>query len=235
MAKAGKSTAMTRQGTVEDQAGTWSRAARRPAAVAGISYSVAWVVSFVVGAPMPSVAASGDQIVAAYIGHDWPVIVNLVLSEGIAAVALAAVVLLAGRAARRAGARRAGLAVAVFGVAAAAVSWAELVMAAWLQFGPVASGHAAVAGTLYSAVWRTDGAKLLVLAAMAVALARLSLTSAVLPRWLAPLALLLAVSLVIAGIGLLLLANALSDAVVVSGVLLLVVVTVTGVTLRTSR
>jgi hypothetical protein len=158
-----------------------------------------------------------------------------VLSEGIPAVALTAVVLLVARAASRTGARRAGLAVAVFGVAAAAVSLAELVMAAWLQYGPVTSGHAAPAGTLWSAVQRTDGAKLFVLAAMAVALAVLSLTSAVLPRWLAPLALLLALSLVISGIGLLLLTNGLSNAVFVAGVLLLAVVTATGVTLRASR
>jgi hypothetical protein len=120
----------------------------------------------------------------------WPVIVNLVLSEGIAAVALAVVALMAARAARRAGARRAGLAVAVFGVAAAAVSWAQFVLAAWLQFGPVASGHAAAAGTLWS---------------------------------------------VVSGFAFVLLANALSGAVYVAGVLLLAVVTATGVTLRTSR
>ena len=225
---------MTQQTTTGDQAGTWSQAARRPAAVAGICYTVAWVVSFAPGAPMPSVAASGGQIVAAYSGHDWPTIVNLVLSEGIAAVALAAVVLLVGSAARRAGARRAGLAVAVFGVTAAAVSLAELVMAAWLQYGPVASRHDATAGTLWSTVQRIDGAKLFVLAAMAVALAVLSLTSTVLPRWLALLAYPLAVSLVLSGLGYVLLAAGLSDAVYVAGVLLLVVVTAAGLTLRTS-
>jgi len=225
---------MTQQTTTGDQAGTWSRAVRRPAAVAGICYTVAWVVSFAPGAPMPSVAASGGQIVAAYSGHDWPTIVNLVLSEGIAAVALAAVVLLVGSAARRAGARRAGLAVAVFGVTAAAVSLAELVMAAWLQYGPVASRQDATSGTLWSAVQRIDGAKLFVLAAMAVALAVLSLTSTVLPRWLALLAYPLAVSLVLSGLGYVLLAAGLSDAVYVAGVLLLVVVTAAGLTLRTS-
>ena len=109
--------------------------------------------------PMPSVAASGEQIVTAFAGHDWPTITNLVLSEGIPAVALAAVVLLVARAARRAGARRAGLAVAVFGVAAAAMSLAELAMAAWLQYGPVTSGHAATAATLWGALQRTDGVK----------------------------------------------------------------------------
>jgi hypothetical protein len=226
---------MTQQTATKHQAGTWSRAARRPAAVAGIGYTVAWAASQAVGAPNPSVAASGGQVVAAFAGRGWPAIVNLVLSEGIAAVALAAVVLLVARAASRLGSRRAGLAVVVFGVAAAVVSWAELVMAAWLQFDPVASGHAETAGTLYSALMRIDGAKMFVLAAMAVALAVLSLTSAVLPRWLAPLGLPLAVSLVISGFGYLLLASGLSDAVFVSGVLLLIFVTATGTMMRTSR
>jgi hypothetical protein len=218
---------MTQQAATGDQAGAWSRIARSPSAAAGIGYTVAWLISLVVGAPTPNVAA--------FAGHDWPVIVNLVLSEGIAAVALAVLVLMAARAGRRAGRRRAGLAVAVFGVAAAAVSWAELMLAAWLQFGPVASGHATVAGTLWSAIQRIDGAKMFVLAAMAVALAVLSLASVALPRWLAPLALLLAACLVISGLGYVLLANALSDAVFVSGILLLAVVTATGVTLRTIR
>ena len=223
------------QTTARDQAGTLSRAARRAAALAGVGYTVAWVVSQAVGAPNPSVAASGGQVVSAYAGRDWPTIANLVLSEGIAAVALAAVVLLMAQAARWAGARRAGLAVAVFGMAAAVVSWGELVMAAWLQLGPVASGHPATAGTLYSALMRIDGAKMFLLAAMAIALVVLSVTSAVLPRWLAPLGLLLAVSLVTSGLGYLLLAQGLSDAVFVSGVLLLVFVTATGTTMRTSR
>jgi hypothetical protein len=115
------------------------------------------------------------------------------------------------------------------------VSLAELVIGAWLQYGPVTSGHAATAGTLWSAIQRIDGAKMFVLAARAVAVAVLSLTSAVLPRWLAPLALLLAVALMMSGLGYVLLAAGLSDTVWVSGVLLLIVITATGVTLRSSR
>jgi hypothetical protein len=130
---------MTQQTTTGDQAGTWSPAVRTPVAVAGIVYTASWVLSFVVGAPMPSVTASGDQIVTAFAGHDWPSIVSLVLQEGIPAVALAAVLLLVARAASKAGAGRAGLAVAVFRVVAAAMSLPELVMAAWLQYGPVTS------------------------------------------------------------------------------------------------
>lgn len=63
----------------------------------------------------------------------------------------------------------------------------------------------------------------------------LSLATAALPRWLALPAFLLATCLVISGLGYVPLANALSDAVFVAGVLLPVVVTATGVTLRTSR
>jgi hypothetical protein len=73
------------------------------------------------------------------------------------------------------------------------------------------------------------------LAAMAVALAVLSVTSTVLPRWLAPLGLLLAMSLVTSGLGYVLLAPGLAASVYVSGVLLLVFVTATGTTMRTGR
>jgi hypothetical protein len=226
---------MTSQVTTEGRTGIWNRAARNPAAVAGISYSVAWIASQAVLPPNPSVDASGSQVVAAFAGHDWSTMVMFVLAEGVAAVALAVVVLLVARATRGHGARRAGLAAAGFGLAAAVMSWAELVMGAWLVFGPVASGRAATAGALYHALNRVDGAKMLVLAAMAVALAVVSVTSAALPRWLAPLALLLAVTLAASGLGWVLLTPGLAAVVYVSGVLLLVVVTATGVTLRTHR
>jgi len=226
---------MTSQVTTEGRTGVWNRTARNPAAVAGISYSVAWIASQAVLPPNPRVDASGSQVVAAFAGHDWSAMAMFVLAEGIAAVALAVVVLLVGRATRGHGARRAGLAVAGFGLAAAVMSWAELVMGAWLVFGPVAAGRAATAGALFHALNRVDGAKMLVLAAMAVALAVVSVTSAALPRWLTPLALLLTVTLAASGLGWLLLTPSLAAVVYVSGVLLLVVVTATGVTLRTHR
>jgi hypothetical protein len=200
----------------------------------GIGYSLAWIASLAVLAPSPSVAASGRQVVAAFAGHGWSAIAMFVLAEGIAAIALAVVVLATARAAQRQGKLRVGWTAAGFGLAAAAVSWAELAMGAWLV-SVIPSGGAATAGDIYHALWRIDGTKLFLLAGMAVALAVLSLTSAVLPRWLAPLALLLAVSLVISGLGLVLLSTGLSAVVYVAGALLLVVVTATGVTLRTDR
>jgi hypothetical protein len=226
---------MTPRTTAGDQVGTRKWTVRSLAALAGIGYTVAWVASLAVGAPNPSVNASGTEVVAAFTGHDWSAMAMFVLAEGIAAVALAVVVLLVARAARRQGAPRAGMAAAVFGLAVAVVSWAELAMGAWLIYGVVPSGRTATAGTLYHALMRIDGAKMILLAAMAAALARLSLTSAVLPRWLAPLALLLAVLLVISGLGFVLLAPGLAAVVYVAGAPLLVVVTATGVTLRTSR
>ena len=79
---------------------------------------------------------------------------------------------------------------------------------------------------------RLDGAKMFLLAAMAVALSVVALTSCALPRWLAPVGFLLAASLVVSGLGYVLLAPGLASAVYVSGILLLAFVTATGVTLR---
>jgi hypothetical protein len=127
-------------------------------------------------------------------------------------------VVLAARAARRQGAPRAGLSAAGFGLAAAVVSWGELPMGTWLIFSVVPSGRAASAGTLNHALTRVDGAKMFQLAAMAVALAALAAKSTVLPRWLAPLGLLVAVALVVSGLGWVLLANGLAASVYASGV-----------------
>jgi hypothetical protein len=223
---------MSTEAATRDRAGGWRRGVRSLPGIAGIGYSAAWLVSLFVGS-RPGPATSGTQVVAAYAGHDGPSVGNFVLSEGVTAVFLAVVVLLVAGAARRAGARRASLVVAGSGLIVAVVSWAEMVMGCWLIFGPVASGQSATAGTLYGTVNRIDGAKMLVLAVMAVALAVLAAAAVVLPRWLAPLALLLAVTLVASGLGFLLLSAGLSSVVYVSGALLLVVVTGAGVTLRT--
>lgn len=222
---------MSTGAAARDQAGDRRQGVRSLPGIAGIGYSMAWIVSLLVGSS-PGVGVAGAQVVAAYAGHQGSGTANFVLTEGVTAVFLAVVVLLVAGAARRAGSRRAALAVAGFGVTAAAMSWAELVMGCWVIFGPVASGQAAAAGSLFGTLNRVDGAKMFVLAAMAVALAVLALTSALLPRWLAPLALLLAAALVVSGLGFVLLSAGLSDAVNVSAPLLLVVVTATGLTLR---
>ena len=139
------------------------------------------------------------------------------LAEGVAAIALVAVVTVAARAARRCGQARAGLAAAAFGIAVAAVSWAELALGTWLISGLVPDRRTATTGAVYHAIMRMDGAKMFLLGAMALAISQLARRSPILPRWLAPLGVLLAAALVTSGLGYLLLTPGLASAVYVSG------------------
>jgi hypothetical protein len=70
------------------------------------------------------------------------------------------------------------------------------------------------------------------LAAMAVAIAQAARRPRILPAWLAPAGVVLAAALVTSGLGYLLLAPGLASAVYVSGILLLIFVSATGITLR---
>jgi hypothetical protein len=90
----------------------------------------------------------------------------------------------------------------------------------------------ATAGAVYHAFTRMDGAKMFALGAMALAISQLARRSPILPRWLAPLGALLAAALVTSGLGYLLLIPGLASAVYVSGVLLLIFVSATGIALR---
>lgn len=209
----------------------WRRFASLPAA-AGIVYSVAWIISLSVGAPSPSIAAPGTQVVASFSGHGGPAMTMFALAEGVAAAALAIVVASVARAARRCGARLTGLAVAGFGIAAAVVSWVELGMGIWLIEVLVPGRRAGTAGAVFHALNRIDGAKLFLLAAMAVAISAVALRTISLPRWLATLGFLLAASLVVTGLGFVLLATGLASAMVLT-IILLPFVTGTGITVLT--
>jgi hypothetical protein len=224
---------MTTQARTKPPAG--SRRFMSLPAAAGIGYSVAWIISLSAGAPNPSVAASGAQVVAAFAGHGGSTMTMFALAEGVAAVALAIVVISVARAARRCGARLAGMAVAGFGIAAAVVSWIELGLGAWLIGGPVPGRRAGTAGAVYHTLIRLDGAKMFLLAATAVAVSATALRTVSLPRWLAPLGFLLAASLVVSGLGYILLAPGLASAVMAAGFLLLAFVTGTGITLHRLR
>lgn len=212
------------------------RPARRMAvslsALAGVGYAAAWIISQSVGAPNPSVSASGSQVVAAFAGHGGSALAMFALAEGVAAIALVAVMTAAAQAARRCGQARAGLAAVASAIAVAAVSWAQLALGTWLIRGLVPDRRTVTAGAVYHAIMRMDGAKMFLLGAMALAIAQLARRSPILPRWLAPLGALLAAALVTSGLGYLLLAPGLASAVYVSGVLLLIFVSATGIALR---
>ena len=210
-------------------------------ALAGVAYSVAWIASQLTGAPSPSIAAPGTQLVASFAGHGGSMLAMFVLAEGVAAIALIVVLVFVARATRQPGtrqaARRAAMTAAGFGIASAVVSLVELGLGIWLYGTLLPQRRTATFATVYHALNRVDGGKMFLLAAMAVALSAVAISAPALPRWLAPLGFLLGAALVVSGLGWVLLAPGLASSVFVSGVLLLVFVTATGVTLglRTSR
>lgn len=212
-----------------------NRALLRVPVLAGVGYAVAWIASQSVGAPSPSIAASGAQLVTSFAGHGGPNMAMFVLAEGVAAVFLAVVAIAVTRPALRQGSARPGARAAAqlgvgFALAASAVSWVELGLGTWLIFTLVPEGRSGTAGATWHALNRVDGAKMFVLAVMAAALSVLAMTTPPLPRWLAPLGFLLAAALVVSGLGYVLLAPGLGNSVYVSGVLLVVFVASTGVT-----
>lgn len=198
-------------------------------AMAGICYAAAWIISLSVGAPNPSVDATGRRVVAAFAGQSGPALIMFVLAEGVAAVALVAVVISVARAALRAGQARAGQVAAAFGIAVAVVSWAELALGTWLITGLVPGRRTATAGAVYHAIMRIDGAKMFLLAAMALAIFQLGRTRRIVPQWLAPSGVLLAVALVTSGLGYLLLVPGLAAVVIVSGIVLVIFVSAVGI------
>lgn len=212
-----------------------SRAVLRVPVLAGIGYAVAWIVSQSVGAPAPSIAASGAQLVTSFAGRGGPNMAMFVLAEGVAAVFLAVVAIAVTRPALRGPAGRSGARLAAqvglgFALAAALVSWAELAVGAWLISALVPERRSETAGAAWHALIRVDGAKMFLLAVMAVALSALARMTPLLPRWLVPLGFLLAAALVVSGLGYVLLAPGLGDSVWVSGSLLVVFVASVGVT-----
>jgi hypothetical protein len=154
------------------------------------------------------------------------------LAEGVAAIALVGVVLSAARAARRCGHPGAGVAAAAFGIAVAAISWTQLGLGIWLISGLVPNRRAGTAGAVYQVIMRIDGAKMILLAAMALAIGQLARTRLMMPRWMAPVAVVLAVTLLMSGVGFMVLASGLASVVLVSGTILVIFVCATGITLR---
>ena len=204
-------------------------------AVAGVAYTAAWAIGLGVWPSNPDVAATGSRVVTAYAGHRGVAMIQSLLVHGVAAVALAVVVLALGQAARRGGAEQLARAMVVAGVGAAVVSLLQcaigLALAGWV----VPAGDASRAGLLFAAINRLDGVKMLALAAMAGTGAALVHRTGVLPGWLGYAGGLLAVALVVSGVGYLLLNSTLAPAAFVSGPLLLLWVTGAGISLGRSR
>jgi hypothetical protein len=192
--------------------------------VAGIGYALSWIAGLSVPAPMPKLTASGEQVAAAITGHGTAVAVQFALTEGLPAAGLAIVSIAVARAARRSGAATAGRVALIAGVAAALISLTQFVLGLVLAAGSTPG----TAHLLYEMVSRLDGAKMLALAVLALA----AVASRVLPRWLRYAGIALGIAITTSGVGYLLLLQGLgSVAVLPAGVLLLVFITGTGITL----
>jgi hypothetical protein len=200
-------------------------------AIAGVAYLLAWVTGLAVWPSNLDVAASGSQVVAAYTGHRGVAMTQSLLVHGVAAVALAGVVLELGRAARRRDGGPLGPAMVVAGVGAAVVSLVQCALGLLLAGWAVPDGDSGRAGSLFAAINRLDGVKMLALAAMAASGAVLVRRTRLLPGWLGWLGALLAVALVVSGIGYLLLSSTLAPTAYVAGLLLLAWVTAAGISL----
>ncbi len=189
----------------------------------GIAYALSWIAGLSIPAPSPPLSASGAEITAALAGHGTAVAAQFTLTEGLPAVGLAVVSMALARAARRSGAATAARAALVAGLAAALVSLVQFLFGIALAS---ASGPG-TAHALYGAVNQLDGIKMFLLAIVGLAGA----ASPVLPRWLRYTGVALAVALVCSGVPYLLLWSGGAAAAYVSGPLLLLFITGSGIAL----
>jgi hypothetical protein len=208
-------------------------------AYAGVGYLVAWIAGLAAWPSNLALNATSAQVTASYRTHSGPAAVQYLLVEGLAGLLLGVVlgfVVLSSRASSvRASSVRASrfLPVAVLGAAAVAISLAQCVLGLVL-IAAASRQDVSRAGELSTLVSRLDGLKMLALAGVAAYLAVRAVTGRLTPRWLRAVAALTALALLASGCTYLLLANALAWTVYISGPLLLIWITGTGIRLTRS-
>jgi len=200
-------------------------------AVAGLAYTASWLAGLAIAPSSTSVRSTGAAVVAGYSGHEGAAVVQFVLTEGIASLALAVVVICLGRAGLRAGGGAAARLMVGAGAAAAAVGLVQCVLGVYLTVSVVPADHASTAAAVSDALNRLDGVKMFLLAVMAVAGTALARQTGLLPRWLRWTGVALAIAITASGIGYALLNNTFALAAWLSLPLLLAWVTGTGIVL----
>jgi hypothetical protein len=223
-------TVATARGTAEPRR---HRLATVPA-VAGIAFTVSWVAGLLVFSSSTDVHPTGANVLAGYAGHEGLATTQFLITEGTASLALAVVAVALSRAGLRAGAGKAAWLTLSAAVAAAAIGLIQCVLGVYLTISVVPAGHTGTAAAVNDAINRLDGAKMLVLAAMAAAGTVMAQQTRLLPRWLRGAGMALAVAITASGVGYALLNNAFALAAWVSLPLLLIWVTGSGVVLGRS-
>jgi hypothetical protein len=191
-------------------------------AVAGLLYAAAWVAGLVIGPRTVSATASDAEVASAYAGSSGPAIAQVVLTEGVAGAALAVVVVALGQAAHGRGARRLAARAEVAGLAAAGLSLIQCALGLLLAGWAVPDGDSSAAGSLFRLISRIDGAKMLLLAVLALSGMALARRAGPPPAWARFPSLVLAAALTGSALGYLLLAPALAALAYLSLPLLLI-------------
>ena len=216
-------------------------------ALTGLVYAAAWVTGLLIGPPVVGVTALGTEVVSSYTGHQGAAIGQAVLTEGVAGLALAVLVLALGHAAWRYRAYRLASVIEIAGLSAAGLSFIQCALGLLLAQWAVPAGDSSRAGVLFELANRADGAKMLLLAVVAVAtivLARrpplvpatlMFRVAPVFPAWTVWPSAALAVTLLVSGTGYLLLIPPLAAVAYLSLPLLVIWVTGAGVLLARAR
>ena len=198
----------------------------RLALIATFGYAVAWIAGLTVFASSTQVNASGTQVAGALAGHQLAAGLQYALTEGVTALFLITVIWGMTGAAQSGRVRRT---MRLTALGATVVSLAECGLGLWLSAGLAHPGAAGLAGTVNDAISRLDGLKMLLLALIAIAAAvAIAGRTLPLPRWLSPLAAVLAIAITVSGVGYLALSDAAASAAWVSLPLLIIFVTAAG-------
>ena len=151
---------------------------------AAAAYISAWLVGLAIWPGTPGVDASATHVADAYAAHQGLAIVQYLLVEGVAGIALGAMVLAIGLGLVANGARRAGKTVLVSGLAAATISLAESVLGVIMAAGAPDSVATGSTADLFDLLNRMDGVKMFLLAAMVASVVNASRRPRLLPGWL---------------------------------------------------
>ena len=200
------------------------------AALAGLVYVAAWIVGLGIWPSNVAITDSSREVVNVYGAHRSVGVVQFLLVEGVAAIALVFVIVAVARAAGHAGAVAPSRFILGAGLTACLVSVVEGVLGVVLVTSLASPAHVHRAGEVFDAINRLDGVKMLLLATVitTAALARRELG---LPRWLSATGVMASLALLVSGVGYLALDGDLADAAFLSLPLLLIWVAGTGVAL----
>ncbi len=208
--------------------------ARICSGVAGIAYLTAWVAGLAAWPVNSALNATAAQVAAGYRAHPAGAVAQYLLVEGLAGALLG--VVLACALLRRARGHTTTRAVGAVALGAVAVGTSLVQCVIGLFLTAAATGNdISRSGELSALVNRLDGVKMLALAGAAAWLAALRKPAPALPRWLQATAVPLALALIASGYAYLTASNAMAWTAYVSGPLLLLWVTGTGIALTASR